>query len=129
MRTVKTRGPSFPKVDMNEPLTLEAGVRWQVACGDSGHWRLGFYSPAETCPADIEELEQHDCPELFMLQSGRVNLLVKIGGVIRDVALVPGQPILVTAPHCGYCPDGPHSGITLVVERDEFDTSYEPFGE
>ena len=34
------------------------------------------------------------------------------------------EPVLVTAPHAGFCPDGPHSGRALVVERDAFDTKY-----
>jgi hypothetical protein len=32
----------------------------------------------------------------------------------------------VTAPHNGFCPNGPHSGTALVIERDSFDTEYRP---
>ena len=32
--------------------------------------------------------------------------------------------VLVKAPHSGYCPDGPHTGVAFVVERDAFETEY-----
>jgi hypothetical protein len=128
MRKVITTPPSFPEVKPDQLLPLEPGVRWQVACGDSGHWRVGFYSPGETSPADIAELETHDCPEFFMLISGRLTLVLKDEQGPREVALEKGKPILVKAAHCGYCPDGPHTGMAIVVERDAFETSYEPFG-
>jgi hypothetical protein len=71
-------------------------------------------------------LELHDCPELFLLLSGRLTLLLATDGAIRQLPLEPGRPVLVTAPHCGFCPDGPHTGTAFVVERDSFDTTYNP---
>lgn len=124
MRHVKTLPPSFPEAIQNMCLEPVQGQRWQVLCGDSAHWRVGIYSPGETCPADIAELEWHDCPELFLLLSGRVSLLLARDGGLRELALEPGKPALVTAPHCGFCPDGPHTGTAFVVERDAFDTEY-----
>jgi len=127
-RRVATRRPSFPSVEPDTLLTPEAGVRWQVACGDHGHWRVGFYSPGETSVDEIAELEQHDCPEFFLLLSGRVRLVLgEADGGFREVGLRPGRPILVDAPHCGFCPDGPHTGVALVVERDAFETIYTDF--
>jgi len=127
MRKVSTRSPSFPEAPSNEPLVPVSPERWQVLCGDSGHWRVGIYSPPETRPADCRELEWHDCPELFLWLSGRVTLVLSDGaGGLREVPLEAGRPVLVTAPHSAYCPDGPHSGTCFVVERDSFDTLYQP---
>jgi len=124
MRFVRTDPPSFPEVSMNELLSVAEGQRWQVACGDSEHWRVGFYSPTDASRSDIVELESHDCPELFVLVSGALTLVVKERGQVKEIALEPMKPILVTAPHNGYCPKGPCSGVALVVERDRFSTEY-----
>jgi hypothetical protein len=127
MRTVSTKRPSFPDAPVDTLLDLEPNVRWQVPCGDPGHWRVGFYSPGESSRADIAELERHDCPEFFLLLSGRLVLVLELDGEIHEVELERNRPILVEAPHCGYCPDGPHSGVAIVVERDAFETVYEDF--
>jgi len=124
MRTVETIPPSFPEVEMNKLLGWSAGERWQVVCGDAGHWRVGIYSPGESSPADIAELEKHDIPEFFLLLSGRMSLLLSEGGNLHELALEIGKPTLISAPHCGFCPDGPHTGTALVVERDAFSTEY-----
>lgn len=127
MRKVVTLPPSFPAAPLNELLAALPGQRWQVLCGDAGHWRVGLYSPGESRRGDIAELEQHDCPELFLLLSGRLTLVLEEAGGVRELPLEAGRPVLVTAPHCGYCPDGPHTGLALVVERDSFETEYNPF--
>lgn len=124
MRLEETRRPSFPSVNPNVLLDIRSGERWQVACGDEGHWRVGYYSPSTTRPDDLTELERHDCPELFMLVSGRLGLLLVENGATRELMLEAGRPTLVTAPHAGFCPDGPHTGVAIVVERDAFDTEY-----
>jgi len=124
MREVVTKAPSFPAAEENTLLASEVGERWQVLCGDTKHWRLGIYSPSKTTREEIEELEWHDCPELFLLLDGRVSLLLVEGGAPRVLVLEPGKPTLVTAPHTGFCPDGPHTGRALVVERDAFRTEY-----
>ena len=130
MRTVTVRPPSFPDVPPDHPLGIEPGRVWQVLCGDPGHWRTGVYSPAATSATQCPELERHDGPELFLLVTGRVTLLLADGaGGVRPLALEPLQPVLVSAPHAGFCPDGPHAGCALVVERDAFTTEYrEPAG-
>lgn len=124
MRRVETRPPSFPETPFNKAIEPETGTRWQELCGDAGRWRAGLYSPAESSPDDVAELERHDCPELFLLLSGRMTLLMTVGGEVREFPLEPNKPVLVTAPHCGFCPDGPHTGSAFVVERDSFDTEY-----
>lgn len=125
MRTVHTRPPSFPDVAAGRPLDLPASGRWHVVCGDAGHWRMGVYSPTKAAAEEIEELERHDCPELFLLLDGRVSLLIADGGAPRVLELEPGRPVLVTAPHDGFCPDGPGTGTALVIERDAFRTDYD----
>ncbi len=124
MRFEKTEPPSFPQAELNKLLSFVPSERWQVLCGDSGHWRVGIYSPSETAPEHMLELESHDCPELFLLLSGRLTLVIKEDGVVKEIPLEPLKPILVTAPHNGYCPDGPGTGVALVVERDAFVTEY-----
>jgi hypothetical protein len=125
-RLVTTRPPSFPRVEPDTLLPAWAPSKiWQVLCGDAGHWRLGVYSPGATSAADCTELERHDCPELFLLLSGRLTLVLGDGaGGTREVPLEAGRPVLVESPHDGFCPDGPHTGSALVVERDSFDTEY-----
>jgi hypothetical protein len=124
MHVVQTRPPSFPEATLHQPLTAASGLTWQVLCGDRHHWRLGLYSPEASSADELQTLEQHDCPELFLLLQGRVTLLLVEDGGVRECALEPGKPVLVQAPHSGFCPDGPHAGLCLVVERDSFDTTY-----
>jgi hypothetical protein len=90
---------------------------------------VGIYSPPETSVEQIVELERHDCPELFLLISGRLSLLLAEAGQTRVLPLEPGKPVLVTAPHGGFCPDGPHTGRAFVVERDRFETEYKAVSE
>ncbi len=124
MRTVHVKPPSFPEVEPNTPLELDPVRLWQVVAGDAGHWRAGVYSPAAASAAELPELERHTCPELFLLLDGRVTLLIHDGLQVRELALEPGVPVLVTQPHSGFCPDGPHTGRVFVVERDLFSTHY-----
>lgn len=111
------------------PITPESGRHWQVVCGDGGHWRVGLYSPSNASAAACAELEQHDCPEFFTLMSGNVTLLLARDGRLVEQKLEHGKPILVACPHNGFCPDGPNSGVALVVERDSFSTTYRPAAE
>lgn len=129
MRTVTVVAPSFPDARENEVLSIVPDLRWQVLCGDEGHWRAGIYSPPETSRDELDELELHDCPELFLLLEGRLTLVCWIDGAVRELELPPGQPVLVTAPHSGYCPEGAHTGSAFVVERDALSTEYRTEGE
>ena len=124
MRRVQTKPPSFPDVTFDQPLPWPEGERWSVVCGDRDHWRLGVYSPGETRPDELPELEQHDCPELFVLLRGNLTLLIADSDGLRELPLQPEVPVLIESPHAGFCPDGPHTGAALVVERDAFDTEY-----
>jgi hypothetical protein len=129
MRRVSTRRPSFPKAKPNKLLSTRPNVRWQVICGDTGHWRVGTYSPPESKCEEVIELERHDCPEFFLLLDGALTLVLSENGKLRELPLKPGKPVLVTAPHSAFCPAGPHTGTALVVERDEFETEYRSIAE
>ncbi|MBN2497381.1 MAG: hypothetical protein JXR96_22510 [Deltaproteobacteria bacterium] len=122
----ETRFPSFPEVASDSPIEIAAGQRWQVLCGDHRSWRIGVFSPEKSSAEECVELEKHTCPELFLLLDGRLTLVLARNREIVKLPLELGKPVLVRAPHAGFCPDGPHSGRALVVERDEFDTEYRP---
>ena len=124
MRKVTVQRPSFPISAFNQLLKSKESERWQVICGDEGYWRAGTYSPPEVCAEDCLEIERHDCPELFVLLSGRLSLVLIEDGLLRRIELESGRPILVTAPHSGFCPDGPHTGVAMVIERDALSTEY-----
>lgn len=129
-RFVETRAPSFPQVGPDAVLAPVDAARWQVLCGDTAHWRVGLYAPELASREQVTELERHDCPELFLLLSGRLTLVLSTGGgKAREVALEIGKPVLVTSPHNGYCPDGAHTGRALVIERDQFHTEYRAAGD
>ncbi|HUQ04127.1 MAG TPA: hypothetical protein VM261_16625 [Kofleriaceae bacterium] len=105
----------------------QPGVRWQVICQDEAQWRVGIYSPPEASASDITELEQHDCPELFLLLEGELTIVCReANGDLREIALSRTHPVLVTSPHGGFCPGGPFTGVALVVERATFETLYTP---
>jgi hypothetical protein len=124
MKTIKTMKPSFPAVRFDFPVNIKPGIRWQVLCGDSCHWRAGIYSPQETSMKKIKELEKHDCPELFLLLRGRLVIVIADENGLRECELEKEKPVLVTSFHSGFCPDGSHSGTAFVIERDEFETEY-----
>lgn len=124
MRKVAVTAPSFPDVAPETPLPIQPDIRWQVMCGDAEHWRAGVFSPPESSAEEIEELERHTCPELFVLLEGRLVLLIAGASGVEELELRRGEPVLVTAPHAGFCPDGPFTGSAFVVERDLFETQY-----
>lgn len=124
MKHEKTERPSFPQVEGNELMPIRPDMRWQVLCGDEQHWRMGVYAPEFGSREEIKELEWHDCPELFVLLSGRVTLVIADAGKLRELPLEHDKAVLVTLPHAGYCPDGAFSGKALVIERDAFTSEY-----
>lgn len=125
MRTVHVTPPSFPDAPENTPLDVIPDKVWQVVCGDADHWRAGIFSPSAACLEECPELERHTCPELFLLMEGRLTLVLFLrDGEVTALPLEAGRPVFVTAPHSGFCPDGPHTGRAFVVERDQFSTDY-----
>ncbi len=124
METVEVKSPSFPEVTTNELLNTEHKIRWHVLCGDKDHWRTGFYSPEQNDLVQIDKLEKHTCPELFMLIEGELTLLIAKNGKLQTVKLEKNKPILIDTWHNGFCPNGSFTGKALVVERDNFVTEY-----
>lgn len=120
----KTEPGSFPGFYLHRGLKAKPGKEWQVLCGDNNHWRVGFYSPPQKSADQVKFLERHTCHELFMLLSGKVTLIIDDGDGEKELPLEPEQPVMVTGWHSGYCPDGPHTGTAIVVERDHFTTWY-----
>ncbi len=131
MRRVRVDTPTGeqPPRPAVEAWVAPPAAVWRVVGGDRGHWRVGYYSPALARAEEVAELERHTCPEVFLLVRGRLTLVVADGGELREVPLAPGVPVCVAAPHSGYCPDGPHQGLAVVVERDAFETEYRASGE
>jgi len=124
MEIVEVKSPSFPEVAANELLNTEHGIRWHVLCGDKDHWRTGFYSPEQNNFIQIDRLEKHTCPELFMLMEGELTLIIAKEDRLETIKLEKHKPILIDTWHNGFCPNGPFTGKALVVERDNFVTEY-----
>jgi len=124
METVEVKTPSFPEVTTNELLDTEQKIKWHVLCGDTGHWRTGFYSPEQNDIVQIDKLEKHTCPELFMLIEGTLTLVIAKDNKLQTIKLEKHKPILIDTWHNGFCPNGPFTGKALVVERDNFVTEY-----
>lgn len=121
----KTLYPSFPEVIKDRLLTIKRHKRWQVICGDRGHYRVGIYSPEHTKKSDIKILEKHSCSEFFMLIEGELSLLlIDDNGREKVLKLLPFRPIFVSTWHNGFSPAGKFKGVSIVVERDEFSTIY-----
>jgi hypothetical protein len=123
-KVAKTKAGSFPKFPLSKLLKAKPKKRWQVLCGDRNHWRIGLYSPGESKSSDVKKLEKHTCVELFMLISGAQTLILDDGKGEYLLKLKLNEPVMVKGWHCGFSPKGPHTGVSLVVERDEFDTIY-----
>ena len=121
-KTVATAAGEIPKFALSQGLKSRPGKKFQVMCGDRGHWRAGFSSP-KFCRADqITELEKHSCPEMFLLLKGRVVMILDDGKGEFELELEPMKPVIIAGWHRGYCPDGPHTGVAMIVERDGFST-------
>ncbi len=123
-RTVEVKAPSFPDSKKGCALTIEHGKTWQVLCGDSNHWRAGIYSPSTSDIKEINELEKHSCPELFLLIEGELTLIIEGKDGLQELKLEKGKPVFIDTWHNGYCPKGPHTGQAFIVERTEFTTEY-----
>lgn len=110
----------------DQPLRWRRAERPPRTAGE-GEWNAGVYSPAESSIVEIDDLVDRQVPTLFLLLEGRVTIVFANNlGELHETALVPGQPLLVTAPHAAYCPDGAHAGVVLRVERPELRTWQTP---
>ncbi|MCX7679164.1 MAG: hypothetical protein N2316_08080 [Spirochaetes bacterium] len=105
----------------NRIEALFSTERWTVPFQDSGFWRVGIYNPEFSSPDQIEILEKHTCPELFICRKGRMGLIIGVGENEKILMLNEGEAILVTDYHNGFRID---EGDFLVVERTSFRTEY-----
>lgn len=96
---------------------------WEVIFNEGSHWRIGIYRPPLRSADAIRELEQHSCPEAFLLLEGTLVMVYRDGnGALVEKQLQPMEMITFTEPHAGYSPDG--SGVAYVVENARFETIY-----
>ena len=123
-KAVKTKAGSFPKFPVSKKLLAKAKKEWQVLCGDRNHYRVGFYCPPQSKNSQVKQLEKHDILELFMLIKGSQTLILDDGKGEFELKLEPMKPVMVKGWHCGYSPKGPYTGVSIVVERDQFSTIY-----
>ncbi|MCP4134011.1 MAG: hypothetical protein GY754_23775 [bacterium] len=108
---------------MKNKITKTApNTRWHVAFEDSGYWRTGIYKPECNSVEEIQELEKHTCPELFLCCGGKMGLLVSDGSNEEIIHMEPGEAIELTEYHNGFAVDP--EGYFFVVERTDFSTEY-----
>ena len=102
---------------------IRADKEWEVVFNEGNHWRIGIYRPKYRSAAEITELEQHTCPEAFLLLQGQLTMLYKeADGTLREKQLQPMELTTFTEPHAGFSPD--LSGVAYVVENAKFTTQY-----
>lgn len=102
---------------------IRAEKEWEVIFNEGNHWRIGIYRPKYRSAAEITELEQHTCPEAFLLLQGQLTMLYKeADGTLRQKQLQPMELTTFTEPHAGFSPD--LSGVAYVVENAKFETVY-----
>jgi len=104
------------------PISLQPDALWTVLARDEGHWRMGVYRPDAAAPEDIDTLERHTCPELFIAVGGRVGLLLADETRERVIALHAGEALLVEDFHNGFRID--ECAYFVVIERTSFTTHY-----
>lgn len=102
---------------------ITAPKEWDVLFSEGKNWRIGAYRPRHRSADEITELEQHSCPESFMLLEGEVVMVYKeTSGRLVEKKLAPLELATFTEPHAGYSPKG--DGLALVVENGAFETIY-----
>lgn len=102
---------------------IKADKEWQVISEKNDHWRIGIYRPKYRSAAELPELEQHSCPESFLLLQGTLIMLYKdADGSLQEKQLAPMELTTFTEPHAGYSPG--LDGVAFVVENAKFETTY-----
>jgi hypothetical protein len=104
--------------DREPPPRWQPSLASQLLGGDPDAWRAVVCSPPESSLVEIDELHETVHPALFLLLEGRVTVVfANNAGELHEIPLEPGTPVLISTPHAAYCPDGPHLGVALIVER------------
>jgi hypothetical protein len=102
---------------------IKANKEWSVIFNEGSHWRIGIYRPKYQSAAEIAELEQHTCPEAFLLLQGSLTMLYRAAdGSLCEKQLQPMELTTFTEPHAGFSSD--LSGVAYVVENARFETVY-----
>lgn len=102
---------------------ITAQKEWEVIFNEGKSWRIGIYRPKYRTAAEIRELEQHTCPEAFLLLEGQLTMLYRqADGSLAEKTLQPMELTTFTEPHAGFSPD--LSGVAFVVENALFETTY-----
>lgn len=103
--------------------TINARKEWEVIFNEGKNWRIGIYRPKFRTRGEITELEQHTCPESFLLLEGNLTMLYRqVDGSLAEKQLQPMELTTFTEPHAGYSSD--LSGVAFVVESAAFETTY-----
>jgi len=98
--------------------------RWEVVFEENGKWRCGIYVPEYTSKNQVECLEKHNAPELFLLVKGKIVLLLSHDS--KEVVEVPMKEevvYIVDEWHNAYRPNG-EEGVALVIERTDIETKF-----
>jgi hypothetical protein len=104
-------------------VPIIADKEWQVISPKNDHWRTGIYRPKYRSVAEIPELEQHTCPESFLLLQGTLIMVFKnADGSLSEKKLAPMELTTFTEPHAGFSPE--LDGVAFVVENARFETTY-----
>ena len=106
---------------------VTAQKEWEVIFNEGRSWRIGIYRPKYRAASEIAELEQHTCPESFLLLQGELTMLYRqADGSLAEKQLQPMELTTFTEPHAGYSSD--LSGVAFVVESAAFETTYTDIG-
>jgi len=104
------------------PLQIE--TNWKVIFVDDKRWQVGVYVPKFNSIKEVEWLECHDAPELFLLVRGSVVLVTSSDGKgVVETRMEPGIIYIVDEWHNAYRPEG-LEGVTLVVEKTGIKTEF-----
>ncbi len=103
-------------------VPLVPGARWEVYALDAGQWRSGMYLPEFMSGDEVDVLERHSCPELFICVGGRMGLVTWDGARETRIEFNPHDSLMVEDYHNGFRID--EGGFFIVVERTSFVTEY-----
>ncbi len=96
---------------------------WEVIFNEGQNWRIGIYRPKYRSRDEIRELEQHSCPEAFLLLQGELTVLYRDGsGTLQEKQLSKGELVTFSEPHAGFSAN--LDGVAFVVENARFETIY-----
>jgi hypothetical protein len=97
-------------------------TRWEVYASDAGQWRSGIYRPEFGSGDEVDVLERHSCPELFICAGGRMGMVTWDGVRETVIEFNSHDSLLVEDYHNGFRIDD--AGFFIVVERTSFVTEY-----